>query len=164
MNIQKIKQLVTLVSESNISEIEVKDGETSIRIRSNNYARQVINATSPIKSIYDNGLQGTRSTDGNKKRELEDDTEFKGSNSTNSLPSGSQFKSPMVGTFYASPSPGADPFVIEGKSVKAGDTLCIIEAMKIMNRIEADITGTVLKILVQDGSPVEYDQPIFIIG
>ena len=77
--------------------------------------------------------------------------------------SGTEIKSPMPGTFYKSPSPGAEVFVKEGDVVKKGDTLCIIEAMKIMNEIEAEISGVITKILIEDGSPVEYDQPLFVI-
>lgn len=80
------------------------------------------------------------------------------------VPAGNEVKSPMVGSFYAAPAPGAKNFVTQGQSVKAGDTLCIIEAMKIMNPIKSEFSGTVAKILVQNGDPVEYGQPLFIIA
>lgn len=83
---------------------------------------------------------------------------------TPAQPAGTEVKSPMVGTFYAAPAPGAKNFVTMGQSVKAGDTLCIIEAMKIMNPIKADVSGTIVKILVDNADPVEYGQPLFIIG
>jgi acetyl-CoA carboxylase, biotin carboxyl carrier protein len=83
---------------------------------------------------------------------------------TDSTPSGQQLKSPMVGTFYRSPSPDSAAFVEVGSEVKVGDTLCIVEAMKMMNQIEADVAGKVLAILVEDGDPVEFDQPLVVIG
>jgi len=79
-------------------------------------------------------------------------------------PAGSEVKSPMVGSFYAAPAPNAKNFVTLGQSVKVGDTLCIIEAMKIMNPIKSEVTGTIVKILVENGDPVEYGQPLFIVG
>ncbi len=79
-------------------------------------------------------------------------------------PAGTEVKSPMVGSFYAAPAPNAKNFVTVGQSIKAGDTLCIIEAMKIMNPIKSDVSGTVVKILVENGDPVEYGQPLFIVG
>ena len=154
MDIQKIEKLITLIEKSNINEIEIKEGETSIRITGiHSQARQSMApqqiACSALTEILQQPTE-IQSIPAAKKAEL--------------LPQGKQVKSLMVGTLYQSPSPGAAVFVTEGQTVKAGDTLCIIEAMKIMNQIEAEYSGTILKVLVEDGSPVEYDQLLFIIG
>ncbi|WP_440617220.1 acetyl-CoA carboxylase biotin carboxyl carrier protein [Cysteiniphilum sp. 6C5] len=159
MDIQKIEQLIALIEKSNVNEIEIKEGETSIRITGSH--PQPVNALAPQQFIHHTPAAMPQQT-----ATFEPQTQQAASAAkpAETLPQGKQVKSPMVGTFYQSPSPGASSFVTEGQAVKAGDTLCIIEAMKIMNQIEADHSGTVLKILVEDGSPVEYDQPLFIIS
>ena len=156
MDIQKIEQLIALIEKSNVNEIEIKDGETSIRITGSH--PQTAYAVAPQQIIHHAPAAVPQQP-----IDMEPKT-APVTQPTDALPHGKQVKSPMVGTFYHSPSPGAPSFVTEGQAVKTGDTLCIIEAMKIMNQIEADHSGTVLKILVEDGSPVEYDQPLFIIG
>lgn len=142
MDIRKIKKLIELIEESDIAEIEITEGEDSVRI--NRYSSAVAPvavaaiptpiaaAPVPIEPV------------------------------TNEPP-GHPVKSPMVGTFYRSASPGSAPFVEVGRSVKEGDTLCIIEAMKILNQIEADKTGVIKQILIENAQPVEYDQALFII-
>ncbi|WP_440683391.1 acetyl-CoA carboxylase biotin carboxyl carrier protein [Cysteiniphilum halobium] len=159
MDIQKIEQLIALIEKSNVNEIEIKEGETSIRITGSQ--PQPVHALSPQQFIH-HAPYGMPQQPAAVESQIQQATPAE--KPADSLPQGKQVKSPMVGTFYQSPSPGAAAFVSEGQAVKAGDTLCIIEAMKIMNQIEADHSGTVLKILVEDGSPVEYDQPLFIIG
>ena len=153
MDIRKIKKLIELVEESDISEIEIKEGEESVRINRGGGAVQVaapmmmpapaaaspIAAPSPSPLPVDSGAAPSAEVPGN------------------------AFTSPMVGTFYRSPSPDAKAFVDVGDSVTAGSTLCIIEAMKIMNQIEAESSGTVKAILVEDGQPVEFGQPLFVI-
>ena len=158
MDIQKIEQLVALIEKSNINEIEIKEGETSIRITASNL--QAINTATlvPQKIIHHTTSVAQQAV------VPEDPSNHLAANENGTLPQGKQIKSPMVGTYYQSPSPKTAPFVTEGQTVKAGDALCIIEAMKIMNQIDADYSGTVLKILAQDGLPVEYNQPLFIIG
>jgi len=158
MDIQKIEQLIALIENSNVNEIEIKEGETSIRITGSH--PHPIHALAPSQFIHHALAAPHHTTQAASTVATVTPTPEK----ADQLPQGKQVKSPMVGTFYQSPSPGAAPFVTEGQAVKAGDTLCIIEAMKIMNQIEAEHSGTVLKILVPDGSPVEYDQPLFIIG
>jgi acetyl-CoA carboxylase biotin carboxyl carrier protein len=154
MDIRKVKKLIELLEQSNVAEIEIHEGEESVRISRHGSAAPLIlpqamgmampaaapavapalaaSAASPDNDLLD-GLAG----------EI--------------------VRSPMVGTFYRAPSPGSAPFVEEGQRVKAGDTLCIIEAMKILNQIECDNGGTVRRILVENGQPVEYNQPLFVI-
>lgn len=155
MDIQKIEQLIALIEKSNVNEIEIKEGETSIRI-TGSYP-QPVHTLAPQQIIH-------HAPAAMPQQPVSVHHQTQQGAAADSLPQGKQVKSPMVGTFYQSPSPGASSFITEGQAVKAGDTLCIIEAMKIMNQIEADHSGTILKILVEDGSPVEYDQPLFIIG
>lgn len=148
MDIRKIKKLIELIEESDIAELEISEGEESIRL--SRYSSQppvtVTNATALPISPYDTPtLDTAKATPAEEKL------------------TGHIVKSPMVGTFYRSASPGAKTFVDVGQSVKAGDTLCIIEAMKILNQIEADKSGTVTQILVDNAQPVEYDQPLFVI-
>ena len=152
MDIRKIKKLIELLEESGIAEIEIKEGEESVRIsrQLNNAAPtyqampQQIMSAPPVAAAPAAASAGVPAAEA-------------------SQPSGHQIKSPMVGTFYASASPTSDPFVTQGQKVNAGDTLCIIEAMKMMNQIEADKSGTVRSILVENGSPVEFDEVMFII-
>lgn len=150
MKIEQIEQLVAIIQKSGIGEIEVKEGENSIRITAQ--PSQVIAA--PTQTIVHAQPQAAVATPAPVSSEP----------TTPAVPAGKQVKSPMVGTFYGASSPGAEPFVKEGQTVKAGETLCIIEAMKIMNQIEAEHSGKILKVMVRDGDPVEYDQPLFIIG
>ena len=151
MDIRKIKKLIELLEETGISEIEIKEGEESLRLsRHSNYAvePQVRYANPPTISMQPMTPNITQVLD---------------SKPVDSLASGHKVRSPMVGTMYISPSPEAAAFVAVGQSVKVGDTLCIIEAMKMFNEIEADRAGVVTAILVTNGEPVEYDQPLFTI-
>ena len=147
MDIRKIKKLIELIEESDIAEIEIHEGEESVRLsRASSIAPQVIAApvaaaAAPVAAAAAPAESG-------------DDSEEM---------HGHVVRSPMVGTFYRAASPGASPFTEIGQKVSSGDTLCIIEAMKILNQIESDKSGTVLKILVENGQPVEYNQPLFII-
>jgi len=149
MDLRKLKTLIDLVAESGIAELEVTEGEDKVRIVKT-HAGAANMATGPI--TYAAPMQAAASTT------LEPATP-----SEPEAPPGHVVKSPMVGTFYRSPSPGAPPFIEQGSVVKAGDTLCIIEAMKLLNEIEAEVGGTVTKILVDNGQPVEYGQPLFLI-
>lgn len=151
MDIRKIKKLIELLEETGIAEIEIKEGEESLRLsRHSNVADaapQQIRYVSPPPSAA--APQPT----------AQPAAENKPAETTK----GHKVRSPMVGTMYTAPSPDAPPFVTVGQTVKVGDTLCIIEAMKMFNEIEADRAGTVTAILVANGDPVEYDQPLFII-
>lgn len=152
MDLRKLKKLIDLVQESGISELEVTEGEEKVRIAK--YAPQaaVAAAPAPALSIPLPAAAPTPSA-------------APAANApANDLPDGHVVKSPMVGTFYRCASPGAKPFVDIGQKVAAGERLCIIEAMKLMNEIESDVDGVVKAILVENGQPVEYGQPLFVIG
>lgn len=147
MDIRKVKKLIELIEESEVSEIEIKEGEESVRVTRGTVSRLAVDQGKNIQTnISDKPEEIISDT---KKASMEQD--------------GITVKSPMVGTFYAAPSPEALPFVKIGQSVKEGDPLCIIEAMKTMNPIEADVSGKIKAILVDNGSPVEFDQPLFVI-
>ena len=149
MDIRKVKKLIELLEESNINEIEIKEGEESVRIsRGAASAPQVqLAAPAPAPVVAAPATAAAPAAPAAAEPEL----------------SGHIIKSPMVGTFYQSPSPGSPAFVTAGQTVKAGDVVCIIEAMKMMNQIEADKNGVIEAILVEDGQPVEFDQPLFTI-
>ena len=153
MDLRKLKKLIDLVEESGIAEIEVTEGEEKVRItRSMAAAPQALYAApapiaaapvaaAPVAAVPAPAAIAAPAAD-----------------------LGNAQKSPMVGTFYRSASPGSDAFVEVGSTVKVGDTLCIVEAMKLLNEIESDCAGTIKKILVDNGQPVEYGEPLFIIG
>ncbi|WP_409525233.1 acetyl-CoA carboxylase biotin carboxyl carrier protein [Nitrincola sp. MINF-07-Sa-05] len=152
MDIRKVKKLIELLEESNINEIEIKEGEESVRIsrgaqtvapvyHAQTYATpQHQPVAAPVAAPVPVAAEPAEAA-----------------------PSGHVVRSPMVGTFYSSPSPSSPAFTAVGKSVKTGDVICIIEAMKMMNQIEADKSGVVEAILAEDGQPVEFDQPLFTI-
>ena len=146
MDIRKVKKLIELLEESNLSEIEVTEGEDSVRITRSLNQRQELQ---PVQYNVP------------KTEQQQPSSQQPSTTPTDSKPSGHQVKSPMVGTFYASPAPDSPSFVSKGKKVAAGDILCIIEAMKMMNQIEADKSGIISEIFVEDGQPVEFDQPLF---
>jgi acetyl-CoA carboxylase biotin carboxyl carrier protein len=150
MDIRKVKKLIELLEESNINEIEIKEGEESVRISRGATASLMQAApmmAAPVAAPAAPAAAPVASTE-----------------AAPAAPAGHTVNSPMVGTFYRSPSPSAPAFVEVGKSVKAGDVICIVEAMKMMNQIEADKSGVIEAILVEDGQPVEYDQPLIIIA
>jgi acetyl-CoA carboxylase biotin carboxyl carrier protein len=147
VDIRKVKKLIELLEESGISELEIKEGEEAVRISRGSPATMHY-STAPMHPPQVQA--GSAATDS-------------GNEADNSLPPGHKVDSPMVGTYYEAPAPGAPPFVQIGQRVKAGDTLCIIEAMKILNQIESDVAGEIKAILIKNGDPVEYGQPLFII-
>ncbi len=156
MDIRKIKKLIELIDQSSVVEIEIKEGEESVRISRNqtpNVAHTPLILPSAVNPFATGQFTPTATT-------TADSTEQK---QEKSEPNGHTVSSPMVGTFYRAPSPGAKPFVEVGQSVEVSETLCIIEAMKMLNQIEADIAGRVKAILVENGQPVEFGQPLFII-
>ena len=151
MDIRKIKKLIELLHDTDVAEIEISEGEESVRITrgsTNQVVVQTPQMTLPQAVVTQPAIPQPVSD------------EPKGV----VAPTGHQVKSPMVGTFYRSPSPDAAAFVEIGSEVKQGDTLCIIEAMKMMNQIEADASGKVLAILVDEGDAVEFEQPLVVIG
>ncbi len=155
MDIRKIKKLIELLEESDVAEIEIHEGEESVRISRASAVAPVI-AAAP--QSYAAAPPPPPVAPPPPPAAAEDVCE------TDEAIEGHIIRSPMVGTFYRAPSPGANAFVEEGDSIATGDTLCIIEAMKILNQIESDIAGVVKKILVENGQPVEYDQPLFVIA
>jgi len=150
MDIRKVKKLIELLEESNIGEIEIKEGEESVRISRNGNqnmmpAQAPMYAAPPVAAPVAPAAAAAPVAD--------------------SAPatSGHVVKSPMVGTFYRSPAPTSPSFAEVGQTVKVGDVICIVEAMKMMNQIEADRAGTIGAILAEDGEPIEFDQPLFTI-
>ena len=141
MDIRKVKKLIELIEESGIAEIEIKEGEESVRI-----SRGAVIAPQPIAAV------------------APPVSEVAAIDDPQAIPAqGTVVTAPMVGTFYAAQSPDSPPFVEIGSSVGAGDTICIIEAMKIMNPIEAELDGTIVAIMAENGQPVEFEQPLFVI-
>ena len=151
MDIRKVKKLIELLEESGIAEIEIQEGEESVRI--SRYSQHAPVAAAPVApaAIAPAPVAAT------------EPATVSAADSGDEVIEGHVVKSPMVGAFYRAPSPGASAFVEVGQSVKVGDTLCIIEAMKLLNQIEADKAGVIKAILVENGQPVEYDQPLFVI-
>jgi len=147
MDLRKIKTLIELVENSGIAELEIKEGEEFVRISRTSSAVQHVYAApqqaAPVATAAPAAAAAPAAP---------------------AAPEGHVVKSPMVGSFYRSPSPGAKPFVDIGQTVAAGETLCIIEAMKLLNEIEADQSGVIKAILVESGQAVEFGQPLFIIG
>ncbi|EJL6784973.1 MULTISPECIES: acetyl-CoA carboxylase biotin carboxyl carrier protein [Vibrio] len=157
MDIRKIKKLIELVEESGIAELEISEGEESVRISRHgtaapqapiHYAAAPAAAPAPVAAAPVAAAPVA---------------EAPAAEAPAATPAGHQVLSPMVGTFYRSPSPDSKAFVEVGQKVNAGDTLCIVEAMKMMNQIEADKSGVVTAILAEDGQPVEFDQPLVVI-
>ena len=157
MDLRKIKKLIDLLEESNLAEIEIKEGEESVRLA--RVPRSGATVAAPMMAPqYAEHRQPIMPMAG------PTEAASGGSAKPSDLPEGHVVRAPMVGTFYASPSPDKPAFVTVGQAVKAGDTLGIIEAMKMFNPIEADVSGTVLKVLVETGQPIEFDEPLFVIG
>ncbi len=154
MDLRKLKTLIDLVAESDISELEVTEGESKVRIVKNAAPApqsQVMMMPAPAQQAMVAPAAAAHAAPA-------------AAPAAEAVPAGHVVKSPMVGTFYRSSAPGSAPFVDVGSTVKEGDTLCIIEAMKLLNEIDADASGTIKQILVENGQPVEYGQPLFIIG
>jgi len=152
MDIRKVKKLMEMLEESSLAEMEIIEGEESIRLsKSSNMPNSNIVNQVPANVISTNTPLGVTSEQSAAKEEVEEKI------------SGHEIKSPMVGTFYEAPSPGSKPFVNIGDTVKAGDTLCIIEAMKMLNQIESEKSGVIKAILAENGQPVEFNQVLFIV-
>jgi acetyl-CoA carboxylase biotin carboxyl carrier protein len=155
MDLRKLKTLIDLVAESDIAELEVTEGESKVRIVKSSAIPQNQMMMVPQQGVQQYSAPAPA-----------------GAAAAAAAPApaispehtGHVVKSPMVGTFYRSSAPGAPAFVEVGATVKEGDTLCIIEAMKLLNEIDSDVSGTVTKILVENGQPVEFGQPLFVVG
>jgi len=151
MDIRKVKKLIELLDESGIAEIDITEGEESVRISRYPTNVQAATAMAPAMMPASAPVAAVPAAAGAPAVPAEPPK------------AGHRITAPMVGTYYSSPTPGAKTFVAIGSRVEAGDTLCIIEAMKMMNQIESETSGTVVSILVENGDPVEYGQPLFII-
>jgi acetyl-CoA carboxylase biotin carboxyl carrier protein len=162
MDIRKVKKLIEMLEESNLTELEIVEGEESVRLsrggggfmmpqQPTQFVMQAP-ASQPVAAPPASFTAASVAAAGAEPAAVKDD-----------VPEGEMLRSPMVGTFYASPSPEAEPFVSLGQKVTEGETLCIIEAMKMFNQIEAEVSGTVVAILAETGQPVEFDQPLFVI-
>ena len=151
MDLRKLKKLIDLVQESGIAELEITEGEERVRINSGGRASQNTAAVmhQTVEQPAPVAPQASPEAPAEPAPVVED---------------GFTVKSPMVGTFYRSANPGASPFVEVGQTVSEGDTLCIVEAMKLLNEIEAEQSGTIKKVLVENGQPVEFGQSLFVIG
>ena len=155
MDIRKVKKLIELLEQSDVAEIEIHEGEESVRISRNSTATTPFFVQGPAAAAAaPPALPPTTAPGASASASAE---VFEGELEANLV------RSPMVGTFYRAPSPGSKSFVEEGSAVKIGDTLCIIEAMKILNQIESEKAGKVTRILVENGQPVEYNEPLFVI-
>jgi acetyl-CoA carboxylase biotin carboxyl carrier protein len=157
MDIRKIRKLIELLEETGISEIEIKEGEESLRL--SRHSNAPVEASQQIRYISPQPQQAQPVAAPAPTPIHPSHSESKPVPASN----GHKVRSPMVGTMYTSPSPETPPFVSVGQAVKVGDTLCIVEAMKMFNEIEADRAGKIVEILVRNGDPVEYDQALFII-
>ena len=159
MDLRKIKKLIDILEESNLAELEIKEGEEVVRLsrmpRAGLPMAMAAPAPAPVTHVHVEQHRPAPSGSA---------PDAAGGANAKTLPDGHVVRSPMVGTFYASPNPEAPAFVKVGQTVKAGDTLGIIEAMKMFNQIEADVAGTVVAVLASNGQPIEFDEPLFVIG
>ena len=153
MDIRKIKKLIELLEESNLTEIEIVEGEESVRLTRGAPLAAALAQPQPVMAAPAAAPAPVAPEVSAAAAMQQEET----------VPEGQLVRAPMVGTFYASSSPESEPFVSMGQKVTTGDTLCIIEAMKMFNQIESDFGGTVAAILVENGQPVEFDQPLFVI-
>jgi acetyl-CoA carboxylase biotin carboxyl carrier protein len=162
VDLRKIKKLIDILEESNLAELEIKEGEEVVRLsRLPRGFSLPIAAPAPAPVTHVHVEQHRAAAAAGAPSASGTDT---GNPTAKALPDGHVVRSPMVGTFYASPNPESPAFVKVGQQVKAGDTLGIIEAMKMFNQIEADIAGTVVAVLATNGQPIEFDEPLFVIG
>ena len=148
MKIKEIQEIINFIKKSDLDDVSIETENIKIRVKKNNGNFTTIEQPKIVKTE----IQPQASTVENKVSEVK-----KEKTSNNNI----IIKSPMIGTFYRSPNPESDPFINEGDSIKVGQTICIVEAMKLFNDIESEISGKIVKILVDDNSPVEYDQPLF---
>ncbi len=154
MDLKLIKNILDLIAESDVNEVSLEEGDFKIKVKKQGEVQQVsYSQPAPAPQPAAPAPQAAAAPK----------TEEAADSASANQPDGETVTSPIVGTFYKAPSPDSDPFVKVGDTVSKGDTLCIVEAMKIMNEIEAEFSGTIQKFLVEDGQPVEYEQPLFII-
>lgn len=153
MDIRKVKKLIELIEESDVEELEIREGDDAVRITRR---REQTEFAQMMPAQYAAPAPAAPAPQSEASASSEAPADDK--------PAGHSVRSPMVGTFYRAPSPTAKSFVEVGQTVAAGDVICIVEAMKMMNQIEADKSGTIVDILVENGQPVEFDQPLFVIA
>jgi acetyl-CoA carboxylase biotin carboxyl carrier protein len=169
MDIRKIKKLIEMLEESSLTEIEIVEGEESVRLsRASAGAMPMqpgFTASLPahVQAAAWSAPGGALHPGGHPSSGAQSAGAAAGAAGEDAVPEGELVRAPMVGTYYASPSPDAEPFVSLGQRISEGETMCIIEAMKMFNQIEAEASGTVVAILVENGQPVEFDQPLFVI-
>ena len=155
MDLRKIKKLIDILEDSNLAELEIREGEESVRLSRMPKGFAVTQGAAPQTQVHVEPARAPAAVA---------PAHAPVAPGSKELPAGHVLRSPMVGTFHASPNPDSPPFVKVGQAVKAGETLAIIEAMKMFNQIEADVAGTIVAILVENGQPVEFDEPMFVIG
>ena len=146
MNIKEIKEILQLMAEHNLTEIEIEKDGIKIKLKKGRNGRMVMEEPREMATVIPVPVMHEAGSEGKGMPES---------------PNSTTVRSPMVGTFYAAPSPDQAPYASPGKKIKEGDVLCIIEAMKLMNEIKAEVTGTVTEVLVKNGQPIEFDQPLF---
>jgi acetyl-CoA carboxylase biotin carboxyl carrier protein len=155
VDLRKIKKLIDILEDSNLAELEIREGEESVRLSRMPKGFAVTQGAAPQTQVHVEPARAPAAAA---------PAHTAAAASGKELPAGHVLRSPMVGTFYASANPDSPPFVKVGQAVKAGETLAIIEAMKMFNQIEADIAGTIVAVLASNGQPVEFDEPLFVIG
>ena len=175
MNFKEIQELVKLINKSNLTEFKMKDGEFSLSIRTKKYGRgkaaqivqpqqQIVPVTTPIQPMQVQSVPPSSPATPVREAASTDNNEKTQSEATEAENSAYQeIRSPIVGTFYRSPSPGKEQYVKPGDSVEEGDVVCIVEAMKLFNEIESEVSGKIVKVMVEDASPVQYDQVLFLV-
>ena len=156
MDLRKIKKLIDILEESNLAELEIREGEESVRLSRIPKSGMAVAAPAPVTHVH---MEPARTA-----AAAPAEHGLAAPSTGRELPPGHVVRSPMVGTYYASANPESPAFVKVGQTVKAGETLAIIEAMKMFNQIEADSSGTIVAILASNGQPVEFDEPLFVIG
>ena len=150
MDIRKVKKLIEMLEESNLNEIEIKEGEESVKLvkaQVSSIKEQIVSSVNEAPKISSTENQDQKNSEMEKEEQI----------------LGKTVDSPMVGTFYGAPNPGADDFVSVGDKISEGDVLCIIEAMKMMNEVKSDFSGTVKRVLVENAEPVEFGQALFVV-
>ena len=161
MDIRKVKKLIEMLEESNLNEIEIKEGEEAVKlVKSNPVPSNFISSTPAIISEPTQQSPITKPSAPLSEATVTQEI----SQTSDVLESGNKMNSPMVGTFYSAPNPESEPFVKIGDQINEGDVLCIIEAMKMMNEVKSEFSGTVKQILVDNAEPVEFDQTLFVIS
>ena len=161
MDIRKVKKLIEMLEESNLNEIEIKEGEEAVKlVKSNPVPSNFISSTPAIISEPTQQSPITKPSAPLSEATVTQEI----SQTSDVLESGNKMNSPMVGTFYSAPNPESEPFVKVGDQINEGDVLCIIEAMKMMNEVKSEFSGTVKQILVENAEPVEFDQTLFVIS